>query len=192
MRGVTKLPEREGACPCPRSHHTSIGAHLGTVQCSASRARGASSFGLSPLAHPRPGGFQQAGSGSGFRLRLSEDRRRFMFGHHASGAPRRVDSLRGDRDAASNSTRGLRSHEIGLQLAEVAVDGCIAKAPCGGEKAGKSPVDRGKQGIKRSTAVDGRGIPIGGVSAPAKAATIRRFWSLPSSAPGRRWKGYLI
>jgi len=56
---------------------------------------------------------------------------------------------------------------IGLQLTEVAVDGCIAKAPCGGEKAGKSPVDRGKQGIKRSTAVDGRGIPIGGVSAPA-------------------------
>lgn len=56
---------------------------------------------------------------------------------------------------------------IGLQLAEVAVDGCITKAPCGGEKAGKSPVDRGKQGIKRSTAVDGRGIPIGGVSAPA-------------------------
>ena len=56
---------------------------------------------------------------------------------------------------------------IGLQLAEVAVDGCIAKAPCGGEKAGKSPVDRSKQDIKRSTAVDGRGIPIGGVSAPA-------------------------
>jgi hypothetical protein len=106
-------------------------------------------------------------SGSGFRLRLPQDRRRFMFGHHASGAPRRVDSLRGDREAASNSTGGLRSHEIGLQLAEVAVDGCIAKAPCGGEKAGKSPVDRGKQGIKRSTAVDGRGIPIGGVSAPA-------------------------
>jgi len=40
---------------------------------------------------------------------------------------------------------------IGLQLAEVAVDGCIAKAPCGAEKAGKSPVDRGEQGIKRST-----------------------------------------
>ena len=56
---------------------------------------------------------------------------------------------------------------IGLQLAEVAVDGCIAKAPCGGEKAGKSPVDRGKQDIKRSTAVEGRGIPIGGLSAPA-------------------------
>ena len=56
---------------------------------------------------------------------------------------------------------------IGLELADVAVDGCITKAPCGGEKAGKSPVDRGKQGIKRSTAVDGKGIPIGGVTAPA-------------------------
>jgi transposase len=56
---------------------------------------------------------------------------------------------------------------IGLELEDVAVDGCITKAPCGGEKAGKSPVDRGKQGIKRSTAVDGKGIPIGGVSAGA-------------------------
>jgi transposase len=53
---------------------------------------------------------------------------------------------------------------IGLELADIAVDGCITKAPCGGEKAGKSPVDRGKQGIKRSTAVDGKGIPVGGVT----------------------------
>src|SRR5215204_4682308 len=42
---------------------------------------------------------------------------------------------------------------IGLELCEVAVDGCITKAPCGGQKAGKSPVDRAKQGIKRSVAV---------------------------------------
>lgn len=53
---------------------------------------------------------------------------------------------------------------IGLELEDVAVDGCITKAPCGGEKAGKSPVDRGKQGTKRSTAVDGRGIPLGSVT----------------------------
>ena len=56
---------------------------------------------------------------------------------------------------------------IGLELEDVAVDGCITKAPCGGEKAGKSPVDRGKQGTKRSTAVDGKGIPIGSISAGA-------------------------
>lgn len=50
---------------------------------------------------------------------------------------------------------------IGLQLDDVVVDGCITKAPCGGELAGRSPVDRGKQGIKRSLAVDAAGIPLG-------------------------------
>jgi hypothetical protein len=40
---------------------------------------------------------------------------------------------------------------IGLLLGDLAVDSCITKAPCGGEKAGRSPVDRGKRGIKRST-----------------------------------------
>ena len=56
---------------------------------------------------------------------------------------------------------------IGLELEDVAVDGCITKAPCGGQKAGKSPVDRGKQGTKRSTVVDARGIPLGTIAAPA-------------------------
>ena len=56
---------------------------------------------------------------------------------------------------------------IGLQLADVAVDCCITKAPCGGEKAGKSPVDRGEQGLKRSMMVDGEGIPLGVVAAGA-------------------------
>ncbi len=40
---------------------------------------------------------------------------------------------------------------IGLEVSDVAVDCCITKASCGGERAGRSPVDRGKQGIKRST-----------------------------------------
>jgi len=56
---------------------------------------------------------------------------------------------------------------IGLELADLGVDGCITKAPCGGEKAGRSPVDRGKEGIKRSTVVDARGIPLGTITAPA-------------------------
>jgi transposase len=56
---------------------------------------------------------------------------------------------------------------IGLQLQDVIVDGCITKAPCGGEMAGPSPVDRAKQGTKRSTAVDGAGIPLGVLIAPA-------------------------
>ena len=56
---------------------------------------------------------------------------------------------------------------IGLEVADVCVDGCITKAPCGGEKAGKSPVDRGKRGIKRSTMVDAKGIPLAVVAAGA-------------------------
>jgi len=56
---------------------------------------------------------------------------------------------------------------IGLEVGEMAIDCCITKAPCGGEKAGRNPVDRGKQGIKRSMAVDERGIPLGATIAPA-------------------------
>lgn len=33
---------------------------------------------------------------------------------------------------------------IGLDMADIAVDGCITKAPCGGEQAGRSSVNRGK------------------------------------------------
>lgn len=50
---------------------------------------------------------------------------------------------------------------VGLDLEHVTVDGRITKAPCGGEVAGRSPVDRGKQGIKWSLLTDGTGIPIG-------------------------------
>jgi transposase len=56
---------------------------------------------------------------------------------------------------------------VGLRLSDIAVDCCITKAPCGGEKAGRSPVDRGKRGIKRSMAVDADGIPLGTIAAPA-------------------------
>ena len=56
---------------------------------------------------------------------------------------------------------------VGLDLDDITVDGCIVKAPCGGEAAGKSPVDRGKQGTKRSLMTDGAGIPLGCMIAPA-------------------------
>lgn len=56
---------------------------------------------------------------------------------------------------------------IGLELGDVAVDGCLTKAPSGGERAGPSPVDRRKGGLKRSLASDGYGIPLGVASAGA-------------------------
>jgi transposase len=56
---------------------------------------------------------------------------------------------------------------IGLQLGDVAVDGCLTKAPGGGQVAGRNPTDRGKLGLKRSILVDGAGTPLGVVTAPA-------------------------
>jgi hypothetical protein len=63
----------------------------------------------------------------------------------------------------------LRAYDrmIGLELDDLAVDGCVTKAPSGGEAAGRSPVDRGKQGLKRSLVTDAAGIPLHVVSAGA-------------------------
>jgi transposase len=56
---------------------------------------------------------------------------------------------------------------VGLLVQEIAAGGCITKAPGGGECAGRSPVDRGKQGMKRSSMVEGHGIPLDRVLAAA-------------------------
>ena len=56
---------------------------------------------------------------------------------------------------------------FGLELEQLAVDGCTTKAPCGGQTAGPSPVDRRKQGLKRSVAVEAGGIPLAALPAPA-------------------------
>jgi hypothetical protein len=63
----------------------------------------------------------------------------------------------------------LRAYDqvIGLELRDVAVDGCLTKAPCGGQHAGPSPVDRRKGGLKRSVATEGYGIPLGITAAGA-------------------------
>lgn len=56
---------------------------------------------------------------------------------------------------------------IGQELDEVTIHGCITKAPCGGALAGRSPVDRGTLGLKRSVAVDATGVPLGILAAEA-------------------------
>ncbi|MEP6623230.1 MAG: IS5 family transposase [Acidimicrobiia bacterium] len=50
---------------------------------------------------------------------------------------------------------------ISLDLREVALDGSLHKAPCGGEGTGPNPTDRAKLGWKWSVAVDANGIPVG-------------------------------
>lgn len=96
----------------------------------------------------------------------------------------------------------LRQYDriIGLAGEDVVVDGCITKAPCGGEKAGRSPVDRGKQGLKRSTLTDGTGIPLHLVSAGANRhdaallastlAGLDAFGPLPTGITAHLDRGY--
>lgn len=73
----------------------------------------------------------------------------------------------GAMDALEQIVKETYDRTIGLELSDIAVDCCITKAPCGGERSGRSPVDRGKRGIKRSVLVDADGIPLGSVAAPA-------------------------
>ena len=89
---------------------------------------------------------------------------------------------------------------VGLDLSEITVDCCVTKAPCGGEKAGKSPVNRGKRGLKRSMMVDAAGIPLGVVSAPANRhdspllaptlAALKALGGLPDSVNVHLDRGY--
>jgi transposase len=53
----------------------------------------------------------------------------------------------GEMDQLLNMALEAYDRFLGIELTDLAVDCCITKAPCGGEMAGKSPVDRGKGGI---------------------------------------------
>jgi hypothetical protein len=77
-----------------------------------------------------------------------------LFGHHHPQPARRVD-MAGVFAHPKQIVLETYDRIVGLILTDIAVDGCITKAPGGGECAGRSPVDRGRQGMKRSTVVDG-------------------------------------
>lgn len=90
---------------------------------------------------------------------------------------------------------------IGLHLGDLATDGCLTKAPCGGDKSGPSPVDRRKGGLKRSVCTDGGGVPLGIVSAranqndspllrPTIHATRRQVGALPDNPVMHLDSGY--
>lgn len=96
-------------------------------------------------------------------------------------------STAGVMDQLDARARAAYDRRIGLDLADVAVDGGIAKAPCGGELAGPSPVDRAQQGRKRSNLVDAAGIPLGG-DPPPPTPTTRPCWR-PRWTPWASWRG---
>jgi hypothetical protein len=83
---------------------------------------------------------------------------------------------------------------IGLDLEDLAADGCLTKAPGGGEVAGRSPVDRGTQGLKGSVLTEGGGIPLHLVPAganrhdalllPATLAGLDKVGEVTAQEPG--------
>jgi hypothetical protein len=122
--------------------------------------------------------------------------RRRLLGDHAAPSPRRVDHPGACRAAAAGSACRLQ-RLFGLQLEQLAVDGCITKAPCGAQVAGPSPVDRRKQGLKRSLVTDADCIPLDVVPAAANrrddgllAATLDTLHALTVVASCRsgRWR----
>jgi Transposase DDE domain len=153
------------ACPAIMAHQPVVGPIRRAVAC-PSGVRPVSSVGLSPSSDPGSDRVRQAHPGA------------------AVGCPYEgiadtscsAGTIRNRRDEwiklgifAQLKTIALDAYDriVGLLLENIAVDGCITKAPGGGECAGPSPVDRHKQGIKRSLVVEGDGIPLGRVLAGA-------------------------
>lgn len=60
-------------------------------------------------------------------------------------------------------TTGLLEYntDVGLDFEWQALDGCMTKAPLGGEATGANPTDRGKKGTKRHLLTEAAGMPIG-------------------------------
>jgi putative transposase len=59
--------------------------------------------------------------------------------------------------------QGLEEYDElkGLDWEWLAMDGAMTKAPLGGERTGRNPTDRGKQGTKRSLVTEANGVLVG-------------------------------
>ena len=140
------FPKEGARARRPTIHHR---AYLPTVQSLAPREEDEPPFGLPPSPYPRHRvvfeklvqvlvfgcAYEKIADGSCSATTL-RDR-----------SSRRVDRAWGVIERLREMTLEAYDRAIGLDLSELAVDCCITKAPCGGEKAGKSPVDRGKRGL---------------------------------------------
>jgi len=80
----------------------------------------------------------------------------------------------------------LAAYDQMIGLDDLSLDGSITKSPCGGELPGRSPVDRGKQGTKRSVVTDGHRHPPRPWSAspPAPTGTTHRCSNPHAPDPG--------
>lgn len=83
---------------------------------------------------------------------------------------------------------GLTEYDLekGIEWEWQSIDGCITKAPLGGEDTGPSPVDRAKSGTKRSIHSDGRGVPLGVAVAKANRHDMKLTEPTLESSPIER------
>lgn len=77
--------------------------------------------------------------------------------------------------------------EAGLDFEWQSLDGCITKAPLGGEETGSNPTDRGKSGTKRHLLTEATGLPtsvvVTGANRHDKTQVEAVFESMPVLAP---------
>ena len=83
------------------------------------------------------------------------------------------------------STLTLYDKKTGLRLHEQSIDSSHKKAPLGGDKTGKSPVDRKKLGTKVNLAVEENGIPIGATIAGGNRHDTQLFIPLLDDLPNQ-------
>ena len=157
------LTRRSRACPAIVHPGTPVGQVAALLPCSP----GPPPAGLPPPPIPRPRRVRQAHPDPGVWLRLPPHRRPTCS---ATTLRRRRDEWINAGVAERLRLAVLAAYDrmLGLQLEHLAVDGCITKAPCGGQTAGpQARWTACKQGLKRSVVTEAGGIPLGAVPAPA-------------------------
>ena len=63
------------------------------------------------------------------------------------------------------------------------IDGCITKAPLGGEATGPNPTDRAKGGVKRHLLTEAKGLPVGLVVTGANVHDVKKVEDVLQSMP---------
>ena len=172
--------------PCPPCHHglpTPCGTSSPRCCPTAPAYRRHSSAGLPPPPDRGPDRVRQADPGAAVRLLLRRDRRHHLLGHHDPGPPRRVDRGSGCSRSWPRIARESYDRIVGLVLDDIAVDGCITKAPGGGEC--RRPVPGRPAQTGHETLGAGRGLRHPAGPGPGRGEPARLPAAGPHPGPAR-------
>lgn len=177
LRGTFESARRR----CPPRHHTSSSPWATVPRLVAPTVT--TPWAATTPAHTGSGGIRGARPSLGVRLRLPAGSRRAVLGHHAAAQARRVGRGRGDGRVRGDGARTPRPGRIGLGLADVAVDCCIARRPLAGARrpAGACPcLPCARRGCPRPRPAPARASAPG----PARRRPRRPPWSWNRPPPG--------